>query len=234
MIEPTVKVKNEELNCSHKNLEASDITRLSQEMQFDVSKIRILKLGYNRLGDAGAQVISSILPHLHCIDCLDLGFNGIGDCGLEYLSSWLSVSPTLKILYLSGNHLTEIGFRHLSIAITHNQCLQKLYLTGNSGRTKGAQCLAEGLMRNRSLEMLCLNGNAIGVGGCKAIAHALQTNSTVKYLNLVSFYPLLCCMVLRICACVFVFQLQSANVIGDMGISSLSEACHSSTINIRV
>ena len=207
------------INLSFKNLSATDIIKLAGDPTVPVCPIRVVKLGYNDLGDEGAAAVATILCENQTITCLDLGFNRIGDAGIKSLAAVLAFNVTLEVLYLSGNLLSSIGFKFLSEGVSRNKKLKALYLTGNNGRENGAKFLAEGLRGNCNITKLYLNGNKIGSAGCSYISKFLQFNSSVRHINLV-----------LVPETVFVFsfltniRIQSDNNICDQGIFALSEA----------
>lgn len=115
--------------------------------------LKVLKLGYNDLGDVGAQCIASAI----CIGVergfehrpvrvLDLSFNGIGNDGCEALA--------VK-------------------AVAGNIFMRTLFLTGNNIREKGALSIAGALVHGCSLSRLHLSANKIGPEGVKAITTAV-------------------------------------------------------------
>ena len=175
---------------SQRGLRAPQLAQFMElSQQSGLTSINTVLLRFNELGDDGARIVSCALIQNPSIQCLDLGFNNIGDMGAEELAKGLALSQNnggLLTLHLSGNKITSKGFRALASALKSNSCLKSIHLTGNSGGATGTAHLAKALETNFSLTTLCLNGNKLGAVGATRLGSLLMKNHTLTHINLVS------------------------------------------------
>ena len=108
-------------------------------------RITYLNLGYNQIGDAGAQA----LAQNQTITTLDLHGNQIGDAGAQALAQ----NQTITELYLYGNQIGDAGAH----ALAQNQTITYLNLGSNQIGDAGAQALAQ----NQTITTLDLTRNPI-------------------------------------------------------------------------
>ena len=116
--------------------------------------IHVLNLGYNEIGDNGAEVLAKNTTLL----LLVLESNQITDIGAIYLSK----NTVLLTLNLQDNHITDVGAE----ALAKNTGLLSLNLQSNQITNAGAEALA----KNTNLSTLNLRNNMIGDSGAEALA----------------------------------------------------------------
>lgn len=132
---------------------------------------------------------------------LDLGFNCLGDAGADRLASAISMGsagalPNLEKLCLAFNLLTPDGAKHLATALSSSGCgLRYLDLSDNAVGASGAAHLADALVAqqqrsegqeasSRHLQELCLSNAEISIAGAASIAKALLQGSLLSALAL--------------------------------------------------
>lgn len=194
------------LDLSHRGIGLDELSEwslsvdLNNQAQFP-GQVAV-RLGFNSLGNLGAQFVGEFLTEDNAIGSLDLCFNDIDDIGIQKLSESLTLNSTLRILHISGNRVTANGFKYIAYALQQNAHLQSLYATGNSAGADGCYAIAQALCINQTLRTLCLSGNKIGPTGAAHLSAALCHNSHLRELVL------------------------SDNQLGDDGIRELSNALH--------
>ena len=155
-----------------------------------------LDLGYNRIGDEGAQSISRVLGNCRMLSHLDLCHNAIGSAGMEILASVLAQCTALSHLDLGYNHIGADGARMIAEALVHaagadslgvvSQCpaLAHLDLSSNDIGTAGAESLGGVLPQCRALASLKLAWNWIGNEGAERLAEVLGRCPALVHLDL--------------------------------------------------
>lgn len=143
--------------------------------------LRKLCLFGNRVGDAGAAALASVLVSGPAqLTDLDLGHCSFGPDGLAALAHALAQNPGLKALLLAYNEIDCGGAAVLARALHSNDTLETLDLSCCNCVNAGAAALAQALLRNRGLTSLNLDSNQeIGPEGTRALAGALAQNSTL-------------------------------------------------------
>jgi len=149
--------------------------------------LSVLKLGYNNLGNVGANLIAS------AIQCGgDVG--GLKREELELESSEKKQDeeltpanqhpqqqqrphhhhPSLSVLDLGFNNISDEGCTSLATrAVSRNPALRTLYLSGNAVRERGALALAEVIARGCALTNLHLTANRIGPMGVRGLMRSI-------------------------------------------------------------
>jgi len=163
------------INFSQRSLGCHD-AELIRSAILSNPQLSVLKLGYNNLGNVGANLIASAIQcgsdrkgkqstekepkseptrrqpqrqrhrHHSSLSVLDLGFNNIGDEGCTSLAT---------------------------LAVARNPSLSTLYLSGNAVREKGALALAEVIAGGCGLTSLHLTANRIGPRGVKGLMRSM-------------------------------------------------------------
>lgn len=170
--------------------------RASALMAMNLSHNSLSIHGLNQLLDS--NVLGSACPVLQE---LNLGFNSLGDAGADKLASAISTGstgalPNLEKLCLAFNLLTPVGAKHLSTALSSTSCgLRYLDLSDNAVGADGAAHLADALVIQHQrkdgqeaskhyLEELCLSNAEIGSAGAASLAKALLQGSLLSSLSL--------------------------------------------------
>ena len=161
----------------------AEVEAIARAVEASSSKLKRLELGFNGIGDAGAEKLAAAVVASHessgvgsgSLTRLLLYDNGITDVGALALAAALPRSR-LTELSLDGNEITDVGACALAEAIeaTPSSSLEKLGLDGNKITDVGAVCLAAALQQSRSLTDVYLSYNpGITDVGAFALAKAL-------------------------------------------------------------
>ncbi|XP_062895668.1 NACHT, LRR and PYD domains-containing protein 3-like [Mobula hypostoma] len=148
-----------QLKLEYCHIQCEGIQRLGPGLH----KCQDLRLGDNKLGDSGVQVVSAALRNQECkILTLWLDYVGLTDSGAEDLASALSTNKSLVELNLSGNELGDSGVILVSAALRNPECeIQKLWLYSVGLTDSGAEDLASDLSTKRSMKVLSLASNSL-------------------------------------------------------------------------
>ncbi|XP_072131333.1 NACHT, LRR and PYD domains-containing protein 3-like isoform X2 [Mobula birostris] len=148
-----------QLKLEYCHIQCEGIQRLGPGLH----KCQDLRLGDNKLGDSGVQVVSAALRNQECkVLTLWLDYVGLTDSGAEHLASALSTNQSLVELNLSGNELGDSGVKLVSAALRNPECeIQKLWLYSVGLTDSGAEDLASDLSTKRSMKVLSLASNSL-------------------------------------------------------------------------
>mmetsp|Transcript_14323 Transcript_14323/g.33341 ORF Transcript_14323/g.33341 Transcript_14323/m.33341 type:complete len:947 (+) Transcript_14323:262-3102(+) len=147
LIAPTGRIQV--IDLSRRGLEENDAELISTTLRCN-PQIAVLKLGYNNLGNRGANLIATGCAkegrHHQNLTVLDLGFNSIGDDGCTSLSLHVVAgNHTLRNLFLSGNDIKQKGATALASAILHGCSLSRLHLSNNNLGEEGIFVLVQSI-----------------------------------------------------------------------------------------
>ena len=190
-------------NWSGRNLTDEHMKGVSGVLMSN-TKLTMLDLSKNRIGDAGAQALEVALQGAVGLQTLTLSCNRIGDDGACAIAAALRMAIAigaacgLKELMLAWNQIGDRGAGALAKALPNK--LRRLDLRANRVGNAGVAELFRALPTGPALDDLCLQDNWISCEGAKAIAAALPV-------------------------CVWLHDLQLAgNRIADVGAAALAEA----------
>jgi len=118
-----------------------------------------------------AQGCCSLATVLDMMVELRLGCNKLGDAGVAYIAQGLG--SALKLLDLRHACFGDDGGQILGRALSSTASLEQLLLSGNDIGPLGAESLAEGWRWLRSLQHVDLSSNNLGTDGVKRLAFQL-------------------------------------------------------------
>lgn len=143
-----------------------------------------LKLGFNKLTGTGAASLAERLKHDSTLTALELTYNNIEDAGVEALAGALLVNSTLRDLNLYKCRVGDDGLWALAEALIEaNSTLRVLALGMNRFGSGAFEVLCEAIRREH-LEEVSLNGNDLRHDDAGCLADALRGNSALKKLDL--------------------------------------------------
>ena len=157
-------------------------------------QLSVLKLGYNNLGDAGADLIASAIHHFGRVGETG-GGSGLGGADRDDGSApqcrggshhdrqsrqqrrpddHRHHHPSLKVLDLGFNNIGDGGCTSLArLAVSGNPTLSTLYLSGNAVGEGGALSLSGVLGRGCGLTSLHLTANRVGPRGVRGLMRSM-------------------------------------------------------------
>lgn len=108
--------------------------------------VRILDLGWNRIGPTGAVSLADMLVARSCaLTLLDLECNDLADEGAICLARALPQCSTLQTLRLGGNRIAVAGGKSIAAEVLRAPSLEKLDISRNYLGPRGAEAFAEAL-----------------------------------------------------------------------------------------
>lgn len=145
------------------------------------STLTDIRLGGNRLGDAGAEALSIGLSKNRCLRLLELDWNQISDDGAEALASSLRMNEALRVVDLSGNQVGQRGCIALAEAIPYHLTLRELNLTNNRMNDQAAKSFAQLLTeRHCCFDKLICDENPLSQEGVKMLTHAADHRKNLR------------------------------------------------------
>ncbi|XP_072891276.1 NACHT, LRR and PYD domains-containing protein 3-like [Hemitrygon akajei] len=147
-------------------------------------KCQELRLGKNKLGVSGVELVSVALRNPECkIQTLWLINVGLTDSCAEDLASALSTNPSLTELHLSYNELGDSGVKLVSAALRNPKCkMQKLGLWDVGLTDSGAEDLVSALSGNLSLTELNLGSNSLTDRSVPALRLLILTLPSLEWI----------------------------------------------------
>ncbi|KAJ1095632.1 hypothetical protein NDU88_000791 [Pleurodeles waltl] len=121
------------LELSSNNLGDEAVTLLCSELQVVGSQLQYLNLEENLLSRGCVPAICGLVAAVPALSTLKLGFNELADAGAELLWPMLS-SPLCRLvdLGMDANHLTDACTESLARSLLPNQTLELLLLSRNA------------------------------------------------------------------------------------------------------
>ncbi|XP_072892441.1 NACHT, LRR and PYD domains-containing protein 3-like [Hemitrygon akajei] len=147
-------------------------------------KCQELRLGKNKLGVSGVELVSAALRNPECkIQTLWLINVGLTDSCAEDLASALSTKPSLTELHLGDNKLGDSGVKLVSAALRNPKCkMQKLGLWDVGLTDSGAEDLVSALSGNLSLTELNLGSNSLTDRSVPALRLLILTLPSLEWI----------------------------------------------------
>jgi Ran GTPase-activating protein (RanGAP) involved in mRNA processing and transport len=143
-----------------------------------------LNLGYNRMGESGASVMTEALTRGCTLTILNLRANDFEAEAAGMFAEALCCNSVLTDLNLADNPFGSAGLCQLSEGLSGNASLTALSCENCAAGAWGAGPLAEGLQHNSTLRKLNLAKNCMGAEGAALLAFALTSNPTLDSLDL--------------------------------------------------
>ena len=141
------------------------------------SKLRLLNLRKNHIGDNGCEGIGQALGCNSALEILNLGDNEIGGDGVSRLARGLLTNKALRRLILSGN---KIGNETQSLGrALSSSSLAELWLCNNSVGDAGLQGIGQSLPTNKALRKLLLDNNKWTRRGLEAVLPRFAANHSL-------------------------------------------------------
>jgi hypothetical protein len=153
-------MSNAIIDLGFAGLDTRKLTMLAQALETN-SVVRKLCLGWNEIGDAGAERLAQSLEKNKTLTELNLTENGIGERGAERLAAALAVNGTLRVLDLMSNRIGDKGAGFFANALGKNKTLQELRLYDTGIEYTGASRLMNAAERNDTLLVLDIRWNDI-------------------------------------------------------------------------
>ncbi|XP_068090575.1 nucleotide-binding oligomerization domain-containing protein 1-like [Hyperolius riggenbachi] len=146
------------------------------------SKLLVIRLSVNQIGDEGVRVLAEELPKYGVVMFVGLYKNLITDFGAKYVATLIEGCPKLRHIMLGFNQFTAAGGVCIAQALQKNASIFEIGMWGNRIGDEGAQAFADAVRNHTGVEELSLACNDISTAGGKCIAAALQENRSIKIL----------------------------------------------------
>lgn len=161
------------INFSQRNLGSNDAPLIRSAILSN-PQLAVLKLGYNNLGNVGANLIAEAI-HIGGGLMMMRRNDGGGDRGGgDPQQQQYHHHPSLSVLDLGFNNVGDEGCASLAnLAVARNPSLATLYLSGNAVRQSGALALADVIASGCGLTSLHLTANRIGAKGVKGLMRSI-------------------------------------------------------------
>ena len=153
---------------------------------FDFSRLKLLNLSKNNLGDTGGTyVIFLVAKYGQSIEYLNIGYNFIGKNFCDHLIEYLS-NNNLKVasLCLAGNKLGDKLFSEISAGISKNIYLNKLFIGNNNLGKISSHVIGSILKYDKKIKLIDVSKNNFGDDIIGYMLKGLIVNSTLEVLIL--------------------------------------------------
>eukprot|EP00794_Sanderia_malayensis_P015329 gene15329-16906_t len=157
MMEPIAEYKLK-LNGNKRN-ERNEIyrKRLVDETLKGNTFVFGLDLGYNNIGDEGAETIGQLLKETLILQHLVLSYNDIGPDGAISIAKGIQMNETLRVLRLNGNKIGNKGSMAIAGALQVNTILEEIDLAEADLKTESVIAFATVLCHSCSLKEVNLD-----------------------------------------------------------------------------
>eukprot|EP00118_Oscarella_pearsei_P008696 m.46127 g.46127 ORF g.46127 m.46127 type:complete len:1476 (+) comp33670_c0_seq3:36-4463(+) len=150
-----------------------------------VSKLE-LNLSHNELGSAGAAVLISALPNIHCLASLDLTNNDLEGDMTDLCKAVRDCPSPMKKLKLGENFRSSqkgrstVAVEAVSSLLSSENCGIEVLSVADSKLKQLTANLLDALSTCESIIEIDISGNAMGDRGARMLARALQVNATLR------------------------------------------------------
>lgn len=140
-----------------------------------------IRLGGNKLGDAGVKALALGLSSNHALQRLELDWNLISDSGGEALAESLLNNGSLKTLDLSGNQIALRGCLALAKALPYHLELRELNMTNNQMNDLASEAFVTSLTEHHCVfETLHWEENSLSNAAIRNLEHAMKYRKNLK------------------------------------------------------
>ena len=140
------------------------------------STVKVLHMRVNGLTAQEAVAISDMMI---CLEELDIGYNSLGDHGAELLSEGITNTKILRVLNIIDNDIGPSGTTAIANALTNNTSLEELYMIDNDIGQDGATAIAKAITNNETLKKLSLGDHTMDEESVMIIMRSLHCNNTI-------------------------------------------------------
>ena len=155
-------------------------SRLGSIFEFNSTLVEV-RLGGNKLGDAGVVDLSRGLGSNHSLQRLELDWNQVSNVGGEALADSLLTNGSLKVLDLSGNQIALKGCLALAKALPYHLELRELNMTNNRMNDVAAEAFVASLTEHQCVfETLHWDENDLSNETIKNLKNAMQYRKNLK------------------------------------------------------
>ncbi|EAX91339.1 Leucine Rich Repeat family protein [Trichomonas vaginalis G3] len=142
-------------------------------------RVSNLSLAHNKLNES-LEYLCHVLKTYSKIRILNLSGNKIGDNGIIKLMESLEQNTSLSILDLSQTECTSKGAAAISVVLANGVTpIQKLYLNNNKISDDGGVRLFEAIENNTTLVSISLKNNEMKDKTAATLIKILKTNTTI-------------------------------------------------------
>lgn len=176
-----------ELNLAENSINVKTIAKICSILELNFSKLSILNLESNNLGDKPVILMVSVLSNYDKITELALSNNQISEYGASALAKYIKNSQILEKLDLHWNSIKGEGAKDLAEALSDNNSIKVLDLSFNSFSSPSGlpvKSLAKAIKQNIKIYHLDLSNNGFNESDCKVLAEALTGNTTLIGLHM--------------------------------------------------
>lgn len=177
-----------EIDLSENLLGLKAVIGVCRISEFPNSKLKILKLDSNNLGDRLVILLCSVLSNSDKIIELSLADNNIGEYAASSIASYLKTTQVLQKLDLHWNNIKGNGAKDLADSLITNNSIKVLDISWNAISSPSIDNsivkFAEAIKLNAKLYHLDISNNCLQAEDCQTIGNALLSNSTLIGLHM--------------------------------------------------
>lgn len=169
----------ETLKCNHNYLKTVDDEFESIKPAFSNLNLKILHLGYCKLGNRAARVLAEGLMVNQTINTLIIPDNNIDDKGFTYFVDVPERNVALSNLDISKNQISDFSANPFVKKLQFNKTLKNINFYDNEIRNETGSSLIEILRLNPNLHRINLKFNAIQSKTLDEIGRQLKANRDI-------------------------------------------------------
>lgn len=177
-----------EIDLSQNSIGLSTIANICRKIDVDSSKLTVLSLDSNRLGDRPVILLCSVLGSGDRLVELSLADNNITEYGASAIAQYIQIAQTLEKLDLHWNNIRGVGAKDLALSLCENNSVKVLDLSWNAIASplgdNSIPSFGKAIKQNSKLYHLDLSNNYLDQNDCKIIGDALVSNTTLIGLHM--------------------------------------------------